>query len=123
MTATAELIMFNLDSPDPRRHADFYHRILGWEVTHAEDAYAMIGNGSVSVGFGRVEAYQPPVWPDETAGKRYHLDFYVDDLDVAEKECVAAGAVRPGFQPGGERWRVLLDPAGQPFCICPRPKG
>ncbi|WP_274564850.1 hypothetical protein [Streptomyces spiramyceticus] len=24
---------------------------------------------------------------------------------------------RPGRQPGGVHWTVLLDPSGQPFCI------
>jgi hypothetical protein len=24
---------------------------------------------------------------------------------------------RPDHQPGGDRWRVLLDPAGHPFCL------
>jgi predicted enzyme related to lactoylglutathione lyase len=122
MTAIADLIMVNLDSPDPRAHAEFYHQILGWKITHSDDEYAMISDGPTSLGFGRVEAYQPPQWPDTSSGKRYHLDFYVDDLDQAEQSCLAAGAAKPDFQPGGERWRVLTDPAGQPFCICPRPQ-
>ena len=29
------------------------------------------------------------------------------------------GASLPDDQPG-ERWRVLLDPVGHPFCLCPR---
>ncbi|HEX5595120.1 MAG TPA: VOC family protein [Micromonosporaceae bacterium] len=122
MTAIGDLIMINLDSPDPRAHATFYERALGWEVTHSDDQYAMISNGNTSIGFGRVEAYQPPQWPDTTSGKRYHLDLYVDDLAKAEEECLRAGASRPDFQPGGERWRVLTDPAGHPFCLCLRPQ-
>ncbi|WP_091301940.1 VOC family protein [Micromonospora halophytica] len=124
MTVTADLAMVNLDSPDPTAHAAFYHRVLGWEITHAEPGYAMItAPTGVSVGFGAVEAYAPPRWPDTDSGKRYHLDLYVDDLDVAEQEFLAAGATKPQFQPGDGRWVVLLDPAGQPFCICPRPRG
>ncbi|MEV4755134.1 VOC family protein [Micromonospora sp. NPDC049559] len=123
MTAIGDLIMVNLDSPDPRAHAEFYHRLLGWKITHSADEYAMIGDGDRAIGFGRVEGYQPPRWPDTSAEKRYHLDVYVDDLDRAEARCRAAGAAKPDFQPGGERWRVLTDPAGQPFCICLRPQG
>ncbi|MGW0435879.1 VOC family protein [Micromonospora sp. NPDC003197] len=122
MTAIGDLIMVNLDSPDPKAHAEFYRRVLDWEVTHSEDEYVMISNGSNSIGFGLVEAYQPPQWPDTSSGKRYHLDLYVDDLDKAEESCLELGAAKPEFQPGGERWRVLIDPAGQPFCICPRPQ-
>ena len=123
MTTTADLAMVNLDSSDPAAHAAFYHRVLGWEITHSEPEYAMISGGGVAIGFGRVEGYRPPAWPDPDAGKRYHLDLYVDDLAAAEKEFVAAGASKPDVQPGGERWVVLVDPTGQPFCICPRPRG
>ncbi|MFC6021144.1 VOC family protein [Plantactinospora solaniradicis] len=122
MTKIADLIMVSLDSPDPRAHAEFYHRVLGWEITASADEYAMISDGHTSIGFGLVEGYQPPAWPDTSGGKRYHLDFYVDDLDKAEASCVQAGAARPDFQPGGDRWRVLTDPAGQPFCVCLRPQ-
>jgi predicted enzyme related to lactoylglutathione lyase len=123
MTAIGDLIMVNLDSPDPRAHAEFYHRVLGWEITHSADEYAMISDGTGSIGFGLVEAYQPPAWPDTSSAKRYHLDVYVDDLDKAEEQLLAAGAAKPDFQPGDGKWRVLTDPAGQPFCICPRPRG
>jgi hypothetical protein len=120
MTAIATLAMVNLDCADPRALAAFYHGVLGWEVTASEDAYAMISDGTTGIGFGRVEGFTPPSWPDEDAAKRYHLDLYVDDLDKAEALCRELGAVRPDFQPGGDRWRVLLDVAGHPFCICPR---
>jgi len=120
MNKIGDLIMVNLDSPDPRAHAEFYHRLLGWEITASADEYAMISDGRSSIGFGLVEGYQPPAWPDTAGGKRYHLDLYVDDLDKAEAGCVQAGAARPDFQPGGDRWRVLTDPAGQPFCVCLR---
>lgn len=124
MTVTADLAMVNLDSSDPAAHARFYQRVLGWKITHSEPEYAMISSpDGVSVGFGRVAGHVAPGWPDETSAKRYHLDLYVDDLTVAEQEFVAAGATKPQFQPGDGRWVVLLDPVGQPFCICPRPQG
>jgi predicted enzyme related to lactoylglutathione lyase len=121
MTAVATLAMLNLDCADPRALAEFYHGVLGWEITHSEADYAMIGDGRTNIGFGRVEGYAPPNWPDEEAGKRYHLDLYVDDLDKAEARCLELGAAKAAFQPGGERWRVLTDVAGHPFCLCPRP--
>ncbi|MER7892738.1 VOC family protein [Micromonospora sp. NPDC094482] len=123
MTVNADLAMVNLDSSDPAAHAAFYQRVLGWEVTHSQPEYAMLTGAGVSIGFGLVDGWQPPSWPDPAGGKRYHLDLYVDDLARAEKEFVAAGAAKPEFQPGGERWVVLTDPLGQPFCICPRPQG
>ncbi|HEV7961161.1 MAG TPA: VOC family protein [Actinoplanes sp.] len=121
MSGFASLAMINLDATDPARLAGFYSQVLGWEVTHSADDYAMISDGSTSVGFGRVPGYSAPGWPDETAPKRYHLDFYVDDLDKAEEQALALGASKPDKQPNADGWRVLLDPGGHPFDICPRP--
>jgi predicted enzyme related to lactoylglutathione lyase len=97
--------------------AEFYHAVLGWDIAYNEGDYAMISDGHTSIGFGRVDGYAPPAWPDRTASKRYHLDLSVPDVDAAARDCVAAGATVPEFQPG-ETWRVLLDPAGHPFCLC-----
>ena len=93
--STAELSMLNVDS-------------------------AVEGNG-IKIGFGKVEGFRPAQWPDEAGVKRFHLDQQVDDLDEAAESRCAIGASQPDFQPGAGRWRVLLDPDGQPFCLSPRP--
>jgi predicted enzyme related to lactoylglutathione lyase len=118
MTGFATLAMINLDAEDPAGLARFYAAVLGWDVLHSADEYAMIGDGSTSVGFGRVPGYSAPGWPAETAPKRYHLDFYVEDLDKAEEQALDLGATKPSGQPEPSRWRVLLDPGGHPFDIC-----
>ncbi|MET0426551.1 MAG: VOC family protein [Actinoplanes sp.] len=119
MTGFATLAMLNLDAADPAAQAAFYSQVLGWEVLHTSDDYAMIGDGTTSLGWGRVSGYSAPGWPDQAAApKRYHLDFYVDDLDKAEEQALALGATKPAGQPTPDRWRVLLDPSGQPFDIC-----
>ncbi len=41
----------------------------------------------------------------------------MDDLEAAEARLIALGATKPEPQPQPDRWRVLLDPAGHPFCI------
>lgn len=120
MTAIASLAMINLDCADPRALAEFYHGVFGWEITHSEDEYAMVSDGQTAIGFGRVEGFAPADWPGESTPKRYHLDLYVDDLDKAETACQELGATRPDEQPGGDRWRVLLDVAGHPVCLCLR---
>jgi hypothetical protein len=43
------------------------------------------------------------------------------DLDDSTERLCALAASEPGFQPDAGRWRVLLDPDGQPFCLSPRP--
>jgi len=45
-----------------------------------------------------------------------HLDIQVEDLDAAVAEAVALGARVAEFQPP-DNVRVLLDPAGRPFCL------
>lgn len=82
----------------------------------------MITGDGTTIGFGRVEGFTPPSWPDAGA-KQYHLDFRVDDLAGAEATARELGATVPDFQPGADRWRVLLDPAGHPFCLCPPAPG
>jgi hypothetical protein len=34
---------------------------------------------------------------------------------------LALGATKAGSQPDPEHWRVMLDPSGHPFDLCPRP--
>lgn len=118
MSGFATLAMINLDASDPAAQSRFYADVLGWEVQHSQAEYAMIGDGSTSIGFGQVPGYSAPGWPKESSPKRYHLDFYVDELDKAEEQALALGATKPDEQPQPDRWRVLLDPEGHPFDIC-----
>jgi hypothetical protein len=46
-----------------------------------------------------------------------HVDVTVDDLDEAETAVLDLGAVKHPHQPG-TTFRVFLDPAGHPFCLC-----
>ena len=62
--------------------------------------------------------YLPPVWPP-TAGEQgmmMHLDIAVDDLYEAVAWALEAGATLAEHQPQ-DQVRVLLDPAGHPFCL------
>ncbi|RZU49236.1 glyoxalase/bleomycin resistance protein/dioxygenase superfamily protein [Krasilnikovia cinnamomea] len=123
MSGIATLAMINIDAADPAALASFYSRLLGWEVVHSADDYAMVSDGTMSIGFGRLPGYAGPGWPGETTPKRFHLDLYVDDLDKAEEQALALGASKPDAQPEPQRWRVLLDPGGHPFDLCARPQG
>ena len=69
------------------------------------------------LGFQRVQDYRPPDWPDQHQPQQAHLDFEVDDLDLVEAALLQLGANRPGDQPNRDKWRVLTDPAGHPFCL------
>ena len=74
MNGIATLAMVNLDCADPPALAAFYHEVLGWPLRHSDENYAMIGDGTMNIGFGRVDGHRPPRWPDEDSAKRYHLD-------------------------------------------------
>lgn len=113
--------MVNIDSADPARQARFYAAALGWEITYSDDDYGMVEGDGVKIGFGKIEQFRPAPWPDESGAKRFHLDLHVDDLDEAAMKLCELGATQPDHQPGAGRWRVLLDPDGQPICLSPRP--
>ncbi|BDH12427.1 VOC family protein [Streptomyces hygroscopicus] len=109
-----------LDCPDAHVLADFYGRLLGWEVTISEPDWVLLRcpEGGTGLSFQSEPGYQPPVWPElpEEQQKMLHLDIRVDDLTEAEAYAVAAGATRAARQPQDDL-RVLFDPAGHPFCL------
>ena len=118
--ALASLGWITIDCADAAAQAEFYAAALGWKITFSEGPYSGISDGSLTIEFNAIEGYQPPSWPDEHGSKQFHLELMVDSLDDAAATLLAAGAAQPEFQPGGDRFRVLTDPAGHPFCIIDR---
>ena len=118
--APASLGWITIDCDDADAQATFYSRALGWEITFSEGPYSGISDGRLTIEFNAVEGYQRPQWPDHGGAKQFHLELMVDDLDQAAESLLAAGAAQPQFQPGGDRFRVLTDPSGHPFCIIDR---
>ncbi|MFI2713793.1 VOC family protein [Micromonospora sp. NPDC018662] len=111
------LAAVSLDCPDPAVLAEFYTRLLGWEVVFSSDDFTYLAGKDfpVRLSLQRVPDHKPPSWP--SSDKQFHLDLSVDNLDDAEKAILEAGGSKPEFQPGGDKWRVLQDPAGHPFCV------
>ena len=109
---------FVMDCPDAGALARFYAEILGWKV-EARDDWADIKpeDGSNCISFQQVENFKAPSWPGQDVPQQMHLDVMVRDLDEAETEVLKLGATKPEHQPG-TTFRVLLDPAGHPFCLC-----
>ena len=118
--APASLGWITIDCDDADAQATFYSRALGWEITFSEGPYSGISDGRLTIEFNAVEGYQRPQWPDHGGAKQFHLELMVDDLDQAAESLLTAGAAQPQFQPGGDRFRVLTDPSGHPFCIIDR---
>ncbi len=106
------------DCPDPAELAGFYGEVLGLPIVFSTDDFVLLGQeGAAGLGFNRLTDYRRPTWPDPAQEKQAHIELGVDDLDAAQARLLALGAVKPEFQPDPDRWRVLLDPAGHPFCI------
>ena len=88
--------MFTIDCADVAAQAEFYTKLLGWKITYQDDNAVMLSSGDgPALGFGRVDDYHPPQWPDPQGSKQFHLDMSVSDIPAAEAEAVAAGGV-PG---------------------------
>ena len=70
--------------------------------------------------FQRVDGFRPPEWPGQEHPQQFHVDVTVDDVDAAETLVLALGATKHEQQPEDPEanWRVYLDPAGHPFCLC-----
>ncbi|MEV4127191.1 VOC family protein [Nocardia sp. NPDC049707] len=118
MTATANLFAVTIDCPDPTRLARFYQEFLGGQLSSCSpDFVVLTSEHEVRLDFQHVANHQPPPWPDPSAPRRLHLDFCVEDLAQTEQHLLCLGATLAPHQPGGQRFRVLVDPAGHPFCI------
>jgi catechol 2,3-dioxygenase-like lactoylglutathione lyase family enzyme len=111
-----------VEAPDPAALARFYSSLLGWPVVSEElgsTVLATAPDGSAFVVFQQATDYVRPVWPPEVGSQRpmMHLDVQVGDLDSAVDEALALGATLAASQPQ-DNVRVMLDPAGHPFCLC-----
>jgi catechol 2,3-dioxygenase-like lactoylglutathione lyase family enzyme len=110
-----------LDAPDARALAAFYADLLGWRLMPQEDADWATVRGPEPhqvLDFQQVEDdYAAPTWPSQIVPQQMHLDVVVDDLDEGERAVVALGATKAEHQ-SGTTFRVFLDPAGHPFCLC-----
>jgi hypothetical protein len=114
----ARLGMICLDCDDPAGLAEFWAKLLGGKAAPVNGDVVVVGNAVMPVAALRVPDYQPPTWPGNGTPKQIHLDLAVEDLDAAEAEAILLGARRADEQPRPTRWRVMLDPAGHPFCLC-----
>ena len=120
MTPRFTLTATVLDTPDPKGLALFYQQLLGWPIGSDEPEWVTLRpeGGGAGLSFQLEADHVPPVWPAGPGDPRMqlHLDVEVDDLPVALEAATAAGARLAEFQPQDDV-RVLLDPAGHPFCL------
>jgi catechol 2,3-dioxygenase-like lactoylglutathione lyase family enzyme len=113
-----------LDCADADELAQFYGRLLGWEITIRDGGWIAMRDPAAGVGLAFQEErwYQPPVWPERPGAKdkMLHLEIKVDDIEAAVAQAVSVGATVAAPQPDDrapDQLRVMLDPAGHPFCL------
>lgn len=120
-----KMYSFTVDCKEPYALAKFYATLLNWEIVFYDEEWACVGAPRAEQGtypgitFQRNSGYQPPVWPEEPDAQQQmaHLDFAVNDLEKAVQYAIRCGATVAEEQ-FSEEWRVMLDPAGHPFCLC-----
>jgi len=109
-----------LEAPDAGALAEFYAQVLGWPIVSEEPGFVIIAPpDTVSyLSFNTSPEYVRPVWPPAGGSQQMmmHVDVEVDDLDAAVADATELGATVAAYQPQ-DNVRVLLDPAGHPFCL------
>ena len=90
-----------LDAPDAGTLADFYRRLLGWEVEQDEPGWVNLRSRDRGAGlsFQTEPHYAPPVWPADPGDQQMqvHLDIAVQDLAAAGPGGKGAVEVAAGF--------------------------
>jgi catechol-2,3-dioxygenase len=113
-----------LGAKDAATLARFYQRLLGWEVAVDEGDWVMLRppEGRPVLSFQSEPDHVPPAWPAQPGAQQMmiHLDIGVEDLEAGVAWAIEAGATLAENQPQRDV-RVMLDPAGHPFCLFPVP--
>lgn len=115
-----------LDSNDADKLSTFYEKLLGW-TRFPGDEFTVLANVEQQgfptwITFQQADDYIPPVWPatPDKQQQMAHLDFHVKDVEEAVKCALSCGATMSEIQ-FEDDWRVMIDPAGHPFCLLPPP--
>ena len=113
-----------LDAADVQVLARFYERMLGWELKELGPRWGLVRPAD---GIGKIEIqyepnHVPPTWPSRPGEPtmQLHLDVWVEDVAAGVAWAIECGAREAEHQPPNRdpsRLRILLDPAGHPFCL------
>lgn len=114
-----------LDCKEPIELAKFYEALLDWKIESIDEEYVQVYNPAAEYGacpsilLQNNPDYVSPVWPSkpDTQQQMAHIDFTVNNLEMAVEHAVNCGAVIAADQ-YSDNWRVMYDPAGHPFCLC-----
>jgi len=109
-----------VDCEDPARLADFWCRVLGYEVVHRTDNLVDIAPDARTfpgIEFIRADGRERRKSP-------LHLDLNPEDQAAEVERLLALGARRVDVGQGAAAdWVVLADPEGNAFCVLARQGG
>jgi predicted enzyme related to lactoylglutathione lyase len=118
-----------LDAADVGELTRFYNEFLGWPIQDSAGdpmLWSVLRPEDPAAG-SKIEIqheahFVRPVWPGaaDGPGMQIHLDFWVEGLEAGVAWCLECGGEQAASQPEGRdlnRLRVMLDPAGHPFCL------
>lgn len=118
-TRVARLASISIDCPDPDALATFYADLLGLEEAFAapDRSLVCLSGAGPMLTLMKVPDYTAPAWPEGPQRQQMHFDLAAEDLDADVAAAEALGARQAALQPQPQVWRVMLDPAGHPFCL------
>jgi catechol 2,3-dioxygenase-like lactoylglutathione lyase family enzyme len=118
-TPVGRLASVSLDTTDPGTLADFYGHLLGMRRVYErpDGSVIAVSDGTLAITAMLAADHVAPTWPGPGQQQQLHLDVAVTDLPAAVETAIRLGATEARHQPMPEVWRVLLDPAGHPFCL------
>ncbi|WP_433246983.1 VOC family protein [Streptosporangium sp. CA-135522] len=105
-----------IDVPDADHPAElaFWRGATGWELPQFEQVPEFHGSRAPHGHFALLVQHLGEGAP------RVHLDFHTSDLEAEASRLEKLGAVRVERT---DRWWIMRDPAGLPFCVIQDPPG
>ena len=117
-TQIGRLRVVAFDCPDALALADFYRGIVGGDVVPGDDDdWVELHAPTGMLAFQEIVGHRRPTWPTGDTPQQAHIDIAVENLDGAEAAVLRLGALKADVQPRPDRFRVMIDPAGHPFCL------
>ncbi|MEO6713600.1 MAG: VOC family protein [Mycobacteriales bacterium] len=111
---TLSLACITFDCDDPKGLATWWAEAIGSQISNDWGEFVTVDGAPIgvrSLGFGKVPE-------DKAAKNRVHLDLHTDDRAAEVARLIEHGASHVAeHEVPSLAWTVLLDPAGNEFCI------
>ncbi len=108
-----------LGTPDPVGLGRFWAGVIGGELDQRDGTFVTVHRAGTTYLACQLEPdHTPPAWPAGPGDQQMqlHLDIGVSSVAEAVADAEALGARLADVQPQDDV-RVMLDPAGHPFCL------